>query len=149
MQRFKNKNCHNSMKTIWTLVIAICGLMLFSNCKKIKTSVPEIKEVQIRVANSTSWTFYNCTVDPTGTLSDNPTVNAFNFGQININASSDYHTFSKVYNYSWFRLTMNNKTYYLKPYDYTGETALANGRYTYKITYSATNDRLNLELLKD
>ncbi len=87
--------------------------------------------------------------DPTGTLSDNPTVNAFNYGQININTSSDYHTFSKVYNYSWFRLTMNNKTYYLKPYDYTGETALTNGQYTYKITYSATNDNLNLELIKE
>jgi hypothetical protein len=137
------------MKTISTLVIAICGLILLNSCKKDKTTASEIKEVQIRVTNSTSWTFYNCTVDPTGTLSDNPTVNAFNYGQININTSSDYHTFSKVYNYSWFRLTMNNKTYYLKPYDYTGETALANGRYTYKITYVSTNDNLNLELIKD
>ena len=137
------------MKTILTLLIAICGLILLNSCKKDKTTAPEIKEVQIRVNNSTSWIFYNCTVDPTGTLSDNPTVFAFNYGQININTSSDYHTFSKVYNYSWFRLTMNNKTYYLKPYDYTGETALTNGRYTYKITYSATNDNLNLELIKD
>ena len=137
------------MKTISTLVIAICGLLLLNSCKKDKTTTLEIKEVQIRVNNSTLWTFYNCTVDPTGTLSDNPSVNAYNYGQININANSDYHTFPKVYNYSWFRLTMNNKTYYLKPYDYTGETALANGRYTYKITYSATNDNLNLELIKD
>ena len=137
------------MKIISTFIIAFCGLILVNSCKKDKTSTPEIKEVQIRVLNSTTWTFYNCTVDPTGTLSDNPTVNAFNYGQINTNANSDYNTFAKVYNYSWFRLTMNNKTYYLKPYDYTGETALANGRYTYKITHSATNDRLNLELIKD
>jgi|GEM_PF-1454034 len=137
------------MKTIPTLIIAIFGIILLNSCKKDKTTTAEPKDVQIRVANSTSWTFYNCTVDPTATLSDNPTANAFNYGQIEINASSEYHTFPKVYNYSWFRLTMNNKIYYIKPYDYTGETALANGRYSYKITYTATNDRLNLELIKD
>ncbi|MDB5200636.1 MAG: hypothetical protein JWQ27_45 [Ferruginibacter sp.] len=137
------------MKTISTLAIAICGLLIFISCKKDKTTTPEIKEVQVRVANATSWTFYNCTVDPTGTLSDNPGPNAFNYGQINIDTNSDYHGFPKVYNYSWVRLTMNNRTYYLKFFDYTGETPLANGRYTYKITYSATNDRLNYELIKD
>ncbi|MEO6668877.1 MAG: hypothetical protein ABIN36_05345 [Ferruginibacter sp.] len=137
------------MKIISTLIFAFCGLFLLNSCKKDKSITPEIQEVQVRVLNSTAWIFYHCTVDPTGTLSDNPTVNAYNYGQLNINASSGYHSFQKVYNYSWFRLTMNNSTYYLKPYDYTGETALANGRYTYKITYSATNDQLNLELIKD
>jgi hypothetical protein len=137
------------MKETPTLIIAICCLIILNGCKKDNTTAPEVKEVQIRVTNSTFWAFYNCTVDPMGTLSNNPTANAFNYGQININASSGYYTFSKAFSYSWFRLTMNNKTYYLKPYDYTGENALANGRYTYKITYSATNDNLSLELIKD
>ena len=80
---------------------------------------------------------------------NNPGVNAYNYGQLNIDSTSIYKTFSKAYRYSWFRLTMNNKTYYLKPYDYTGESLLLNGRYTYKLTYSTITDRLNLELFKD
>ena len=128
---------------------AFLGLILFTSCKKEKVITPTISEVQVRVLNSTAWTFYNCTVDPTATLTDNPTVNAYNYGQINIASNSDYHIFPKVYSYSWFRLTMNNKTFYLRPYDYTGETALTNGRYTYKITHSTANDNLNLELFKD
>jgi len=97
------------MKTIITFIITFCGLVIFNSCKKDKIITPVVNEVQIRVLNSTAWTFYNCTVDPTGTLSDNPTVNAHNYGQVNINATSDYYTFPKVYNYSWFRLTMSNK----------------------------------------
>lgn len=60
-----------------------------------------------------------------------------------------YTTFSTLYQYSWIRLTMNNKTYYLKPFDYTGEIPLVSGRYTYKLAYTSANDQLNLELIKD
>ncbi len=120
-----------------------------SSCKKIRVEQPVNTQVEIRVINATAFILYNCTVDPFGTLSDNPGVNAYNYGQLNIDSTSIYKTFSKAYRYSWFRLTMNNKTYYLKPYDYTGESLLLNGRYTYKLTYSTITDRLNLELFKD
>lgn len=137
------------MRRILLFIIGFCGSFSFNSCKKDKTTTLPITEVHVRVLNSTSLVFYDCTVDPVGTLSDNPGVSAHNYGQINISTSSDYYTFSKAYNYAWFRLTMNNRMYYLKPFDYVGETPLANGQYTYKITYSVANDRLNLELIKD
>lgn len=135
-------------RTIFLLTI-LAGLLLETGCKKGKSPTTPTTTAELRIFNSTPWTFYNCTIDPTGTLSDNPTPNAYNFGQVDVNVKTDYKTFAKLYRYSWVRLTMNNKTYYLKPYDYTGETALESGRYTYKLTYTSTNDQLNLELIKD
>lgn len=137
------------MKKILSYLLALVGLFIFNSCKKAKTTEEVNTEVQIRVQNSTAFTFSNCTVDPVGTLSDNPSINAYNYEQVNIGLTTDYHTFPKAYRYSWFRLAMNSKTYYLKPYDYTGETPLVHGHYTYKITHSTISDNLNLELIKD
>ncbi len=135
-------------RTIFFLAILV-GLTTVTSCEKDKSPVTPTTTADLRIFNSTSWTFYNCTIDPSGTLSDNLGPNAYNFGQVNIDAKTDYKTFAKLYGYSWVRLTMNNKTYYLKPYDYTGEIVLESGQYTYKLTYTATNDQLNLELIKD
>jgi hypothetical protein len=127
----------------------LAGLTLETGCKKDNSPPTPTTTAELRIFNSTPWTFYNCTIDPIGTLSDNPGPNAYNFGQVDINAKTRYETFPKLYRYSWVRLTMNNKTYYLKPYDYIGETVLESGRYTYKLTYTSTNDQLNLELIED
>ena len=135
-------------RTIYFLAI-LAGLTIGISCKRDKSLLTPTTSVELRIHNSTSWTFYNCTIDPAGTLSDNPGPNAYNYGQIDINGKTDYKIFTKVYRFSWVRLTMNNKTYYLKPYDYTGETVLGSGRYTYKLTYTSSNDQLNLELVKD
>ena len=135
-------------RTIFNLII-LAGLTLGTGCKKDNSPATPTTTAELRIYNSTPWTFYNCTIDPTGTLSDNPGPNAYNFGQVDINTKTNYNTFAKLYRYSWVRLTMNNKTYYLRPYDYTGETVLDSGKYTYKLTYTSTNDQLNLELIKD
>lgn len=135
-------------RTIYFFVVLL-GLTISTGCEKEKSPVTPSTTAESRIFNSTPWTFYNCTVDPSGTLSDNPGPNAYNFGQVDVNAKTDYKVFSKLYRYSWVRVTMSNKTYYLKPYDYTGETPLESGRYTYKLTYTSTNDQLNLELIKD
>jgi hypothetical protein len=135
-------------RTIFFLAIFV-GLTTVTSCKKDKSPVTPTTTGDLRIFNSTPWTFYNCTIDPSGTLSDNPGPNAYNFGQVNIDAKTDYKTFANLYRYSWVRLTMNNKTYNLKPYDYTGETILESGKYTYKLTYNSANDQLGLELIKD
>jgi len=129
-------------------LVLVLGLISGSSCKKSKLAAPGT-EVQIRVQNAAAWMLYDCTVDPAGTLGDNPGVNAHSYGDINVNTFSDYYTFKQACRYSWFRLTMNSKLYYLKPFDYTGEALLGAGKYTYKITYIAATDRLNLELIKD
>jgi hypothetical protein len=134
------------MKRLLIYTLLIWGLFTICGCKK---SSPTYSDTQIRVLNSTTWVFYDCTVDPIGTLSNNPSAKAFNYGQVNINTTSDYHPFDEIYKYAWFRLTMNSKTYYIKVFDYVGETPLAKGRYTYKIGYSATGDNLVLELITD
>jgi hypothetical protein len=137
------------MKTTIFYLFLLSGLTLGTGCKKDNSPAKPATTAELRIFNSTPWTFYNCTIDPTGTLSDNPGPNAKNFGQVEINTQTDYKVFPKLYRYAWVRLTMNNKTYYLRPYDYIGETVLKSGRYTYKLTWASTNDHLNLELIED
>ena len=125
-------------------LIAIVGLFIITSCKK--NNPPAYSDVGMRILNSTPWTFYDCTVDPQGTLSNYPSAKAYNYGQVDIGSFSAYHIFPEIYRYAWFRLTMNNKLYYIRVYDYVGETPLVNGRYSYKITYSAATDNISLEL---
>ena len=141
-------------RAIYFFVLLLGVAVGFSCRKSIVTpdttaDLPPAMTPELRIFNATPWKFYNCTVDPSGTLSDNPGPDAFEFGQVGVNAKTGYKSFSKLFRYSWVRLKMKYKTYYLKPYDYTGETPLQTGRYTYKLTYAPTNDRLNLELIKD
>lgn len=137
------------MKRIIYYLIIVAGMMLGMGCKKDRSPMTPSTTAELRIFNSTPWIFYNCTIDPTGTVSDNPGPDAHDFGQVEINERTNYKTFPRLYRYSWVRLTMNSKTYYLKPYNYTSETALESGRYTYKLTYTSMNDQLKLELVKD
>ena len=134
------------MKGIIFLLAIAVGLTIGPGCKKDKAPSTS---AELRIFNATPFIFYNCTIDPRGTFSDNPGPNACNFGQIEIDSKTDYKTFTDLYRYAWVRLTINNKTYYLKPYDYTRETFLESGRYTYKLTHTPNNDQLNFEFVKD
>lgn len=72
-------------RTIFYLFI-LAGLTLGTGCKKDNSPAKPPTTAELRIFNSTPWTFYSCTIDPTGTLSDNPGPNAYNFGQVDINA---------------------------------------------------------------
>ena len=130
-------------------ILTITFLITSNSCKKEKAST--LSQAEIRVLNATPWKFYDCYIDPTQTLSTSLTSNAHNYGDIEVDSTSDYYTFPllDVYRYSWARLNMNSQLYYLLPYDYIGETALPKGKYTYKITYLQNFDRLQLELIED
>jgi len=134
------------MKRLIVYILIIGVFSLLSSCKKNR---PAYTDTQVRILNTTAWTLNDCTVDPFGTFSQNPGPYSYNYGQVNVNSNSHYRAFEKIHRYSWVRLTMNNKTYYLTPYDYIGETPLSHGRYTYKISYDAATDRLGLELVND
>lgn len=129
------------------LMLLPCVVLLATACKK-DDSTP-VKTAALRIENATPWVFYNCTVDPSGTLSDNPGPNAYNFGQVDDGKTTSYITFTNLYRYAWIRLTMNGKKYYVKPYDYTGETVLEKGNYKYILTYNTTGDRLDLSFVKE
>lgn len=130
-------------------VFAAFVLLISSGCNKNKFPDSTSVTSELRILNATPMTFYNCIIDPSGTLSNNPGPEAYNFGEVNINGKTEYKSFAMLYRYSWVRLTMNNKMYYIRPYDYTGETTLPSGRYTYKLSYNSTVDQLNIELIKD
>lgn len=134
------------MKRSIACAIAIALFFSIYGCKKDK---PENTNAGIRVQNATPWVMYDCTVDPIGTLSNTPSTKSHNYGQVDINSASNYHVFDAAYRYAWINLTMNNKTYGIRPYDYTGETRLTEGNYSYRITYDPTLKRISLELIKD
>ncbi|MGB4844762.1 MAG: hypothetical protein WBP16_09875 [Ferruginibacter sp.] len=135
-----------SMKKMLTAAIVIATLLMINSCKKSK---PTYSDTQVRILNTTSWVFYDFTVDPQGTLSNTPGPLAYNYGQINTGSASDYHKFDRVYKYAWVNLTMNGKVYWIRPFDYIGETELAFGRFTYKMLYDASSDRVSIALVQD
>lgn len=137
------------MKTLINSIFLFILTIGLLHCKK--EDVPKTSQANIRILNSTTWKFYECLVDPTNTLSYTPTPNAYEFGEIGIDSTSEYYKFPlpNVYGYSWVKVILNNRPYYLLPYDYIGETPLEKGFYTYKITYDSTFDRLKLELIED
>ena len=108
-------------------------------CKKDET---QNSPVELRIQNATPWAFYDCTVIP-------PAESQYNFGKIDTDVKTGYRTFILLYRYAGINLIMNNKPYSLVPYDYVSEKPLKKGKYTYKLTYIATDDRLGLELIKD
>ncbi len=129
------------MKTLVIYFWVSTSVIFFTSCKKSKPIPPVNNEVEIRVKNTAPWIFYDCTVNPNGS--------AYNYGDVRIDSLSAYKTFFKAYRYAPIVLTMNGKIYSIIPIDYISETPLVHGKYTYKLTYSATDDRLNIELIKD
>jgi hypothetical protein len=135
------------MKLILTTTFAC--LLLMMGCKKDKLPIPPPGDAGLRIENATPWVFTECTVDLPSLTANVPDPPPHNYGQVNIDAKTDYKTFPAVFHYAFIRVVMNNKTYIFQPYDYNGETPLSGGRYTYKLTYSASNDRLNLQFIID
>lgn len=128
------------------LFYLLAACLTIAGCKKEK-SLPE--GINIRIHNTTAYSFNNCTIDPLGTLSDNPGPSSHNYGTVGAGNYSGYSTFTTAYRYAWIKLVMNGKTYNLKPYDYAGETVLPFGKYAYKITYNAGVDIIGLELVEE
>jgi hypothetical protein len=145
-QRLHFLCCLFIMKKLIAAALAISIFMTINSCKKNK---PGYNDTQVRILNTTTWVFYDFTVDPQGTLSNTPGPNAYNYGQVNTASSSDYHKFDQVYKYAWVTLTMNGKVYWIRPFDYVGETPLASGRYAYKMIYDTVADRVSIELIQD
>lgn len=100
--------------------------------------------VFIRVRNNSDLTFQQVTVS-TGNRE------GF-FGEIDPRQNSDYVKFEHAFRYASVFLRIEGKPLQLIPNDYTGETPLRDGYYTYRIGLSSANlsdASLTFEFVRD
>lgn len=88
-------------------------------------------ELNIRLSNVSEYNFQNIIV--------NTTTGNTDFENISSQEMTSYKTFETAYRYAFVELEIDGETYTLQPIDYTGETPLENGNYTYEIN---ANDSL-------
>ena len=99
-------------------------------------------EVQIRVRNSSSYTYDNVVVNTSGGENTYSTIPA--------GAVSDYKTFDFAYSYTQITLNISSIPYSLIPIDYVGEQKLKSGKYTYEVSvYDTTSHQLLINLVED
>lgn len=88
-------------------------------------------KTNIRVKNEIGCNMCNIYVDTYGTLNTAPNATARRFGNLAQNATSGYLVFDRAYNIAWVKTKIQNKTYFLRPYDYSGEPLLGKGNFTF------------------
>ncbi|PCI00341.1 MAG: hypothetical protein COB81_09070 [Flavobacteriaceae bacterium] len=113
-------------------------LLIFSifSCKDKEIPLQKVEEgIQIRIKNTSPFTYHNTLI--------NTAINDINFGTLAPEASSEYLEVKEAYRYAFVELTIDGKTYTIQPIDYVGETVLTPGKYTYNISASDSEERLN------
>ena len=109
-------------------------LLLLTSCTS--------KEVQLRVRNSSAYTYDSVSVNTSG--GENT------YGSVPAGAVSDYKTFDFAYRYAYISLKIDTVSYILQPIDYVGETKLKSGNYTYEVSvYDTATHQLGLTLVED
>ncbi len=68
------------------------------------------------------------------------------YGAVPQGGQSDYRTVALAYGYAYVEVFVGEARYVVQPTDYTGETPLAEGRYTYALSLSG--QELSLALIK-
>ena len=75
------------------------------------------------------------------------------YGNISAQTSSDYRRVKKAYRYAYIEATINEKKVIFQPIDYSGETLLPEGNYTYRLRYHTESNsqygRLRINVWKD
>jgi len=104
----------------------------------------EPSQVNIRLSNISAFDFKNIIVSTS--------TGEVNFENINSNQKSDYKTFEIAYRYAFVELEIDGQTFTLQPIDYTGETPLERGSYTYEINANDSQEqfeKLSLTFIED
>ena len=97
------------------------------------------RNVLIRVENVSTYDYDRVTVDTSGGREA--------YGSIPSNSTSDYQSFELAYSYATVELTIRGSKFAFTPIDYTGETRLTNGTYTYQVDVDDfTNRSLSVRL---
>ena len=101
------------------LIILIFGIATLLGCSK------DPSDINIRLLNTTETKFENIKVDTSNELVD--------YGDLDSNQYSEFKTFEIAYRYAYIEFEIGDETHRFIPADYTGESILENGDYTYKI----------------
>lgn len=131
----------NSLKQAGFLILIGMGF-IFNSCSN-HNEVDEIS-VNIRLANTSSYTFKNITVDTNGGKQT--------FSEIKSGEVTEYRPFSKAYRYAYIELEVEGRKAQLIPIDYVGETTLPNGKYTYQLNVELINSssaQIQLNFIED
>jgi len=129
-------------KILSALIIGILFINLgCTKDKELDGDVEARNQVQIRIKNTSLLPFENIEVNTSGGLN--------HFGTVADNEVSDYKTFDFAYRYSFVKLTINGEPYIIQPIDYTGESKLESGKYTYEIQLDPESNQIFMSLAND
>lgn len=99
------------------------------------TSTQEAKsqKVEIRIRNISGKDFERVRVRFPDSAAD------IDYGSLPAGGLSDYHATKRAYRYASLVARIDNRDYSFQPMDYTGETELESGRYTYAVSIGENN----------
>ena len=130
------------MKKVLILTVL---LMITIGCSKKKDDkIFDPSKLYIRLSNVSKFDYKEVIV--------NTSTGDVSFKDVNSGQKTDYKTFKKAYQYLFVELKIDGSTYTIKPYDYSSETPLEKGKYTYEIDADDTGDRysrLSTKLIKN
>lgn len=122
------------------VILSLVTLSLLASCTE--EDLEQDKNALIRVENVSDYDFDRVTVDTSGGRAT--------YGSILSGGTSGYEAFEFAYAYATIEVNILGSKFDLTPIDYTGETRLANGSYTYRINVENFADRsLTLTLKRD
>ena len=101
------------------VVLIVLATILFS-CKK-----DEAGCLLIRIENISDFKYNNILVNTGGGEKD--------YGKLASGKKSVYKSFESAYQYAYVEFEADGEIYKIQPFDYVGETPLANGKYTYQL----------------
>lgn len=122
------------------LFVSFATLSILAACTE--ENLEQDQNVLIRVENVSDYDFDRVTVDTSGGKAS--------YGSVSGGSASGYEAFEFAYAYAKVEVNILGSKFTLTPIDYTGETRLTNGSYTYRIDVADVADRsLTLSLKRD
>ena len=118
--------------------VGSAGCNAISQDAKIATPEETSGPVEINIQNNSTVDFDRVVVSFPGQTED--------YGTVRSGGQSANRTVEMAYRYAYVEVYAGEKQYVLQPIDYTGETLLASGRYTYSL--ALVDNELTLELIE-
>ena len=106
-----------------TIILLFTALSLLASCTE--EDLEQDENVLIRVENVSDFDFDRVTVNTSGGRES--------YGSIASGSVSGYEAFEFAYPFATVELNIRGSKFDFTPIDYTGETRLANGSYTYLV----------------
>lgn len=121
---------------LFLIKMAFASLMiLVFSCKK------DLGPTDLRIKNTTNFTFTNVEV--------NTSEGIHNFGTINAGEITGYKRFDMAYRQAQVELFIGQEKYVLIPVDYTYEVPLGRGMFTYELSADTTTKVLSVHVTAD